>query len=183
MRRCHQAGLVLCLLLLAGCTATPRSYSDFDPGTDFSGYRSFSWISASPLYVDSPNPVSPALEGVLMQEVRAYLTSRGFTYRDQAADADFVIAFTLGSQVGVQTANYPGRYGDANIVGEDWQPETGTQDYTEVSLAIDIFDRASAQKKWMGWSEQELTMTDRLHQQSLAREAVRRILAHFPPDA
>lgn len=183
MRRFFPATLALCLLLVAGCAAKPRGYSDFDPGTDFSSYRSFSWISARPLFVNSPNPVSPALQGMLMQEVRDYLTSRGFSFRPEAADADFVIAFTIGSEVGVQTANYPGRYGDANIVGEGWQAETGTQDYTEVSLVIDIFDRATAQKKWMGWSQQELTMTDRLHQQSLARESVRRILAHFPPDA
>lgn len=183
MPRIIETSLLFCLILVAGCAAKPKAFSEFDPATDFSNFRSFSWISAEPLYVNSSSPVGPALEGILMQEVKAYLTSRGFAFRAEPEEADFVVALTLDSQAGIQTSNHPGRFGDVGIVGETLAPESDTQDYTEASLVIDIIDRASAQRKWMGWSQQELTMGDRLRQQSLARETVHLILKNFPPDA
>ena len=37
-------------------------------------------MSEHPLFVASPDPVNPALEGILMEEIQTYLTSQGFNF-------------------------------------------------------------------------------------------------------
>ena len=91
---------ILLFIVLTGCASRPVGHSDFDASTDFSGYRTFSWMSEHPLFVASPDPVNPALEGII----------------------------------------------------------------------IDTFDRASAQKKWMGRSESEITQRDRMNLRPVVRE-------------
>ena len=172
----------LLFLVLGGCATRPVGYSDFDADTDFSRYRSFSWISEHPLFVASPDPVNPALEGVLMDEIRTYLTAQGYNFTPRAEDADFVIALVAGGRSGVQTSVYPGRYQQAEqIAGRNWGGQVGTQDYNTGGIVIDIFDRPSAQKKWMGWTQTEITQSDRMNLRPVVRELVRTILAHFPP--
>ena len=55
------------------------------------------------------------------------------------------------------------------------------QDSTEGGIVIDIFDQAKAEKKWMGWAIQELSMNDRIYLQDTVHELVTIILDHFPP--
>lgn len=71
---------ILLFIVLTGCASRPVGHSDFDASTDFSGYRTFSWMSEHPLFVASPDPVNPALEGILMEEIQTYLTSQGFNF-------------------------------------------------------------------------------------------------------
>lgn len=182
MHRFVVSVLMLALLMLAGCAGKPVGYSDFDQATDFSRYRSFSWISEHPLFVASPDPVNPALEGVLMDEIKTYLNSRGFTFTPNADDADFVIALEAGSRNGVQTSLYPANYRNQELIlGRDRVSEISTQDFTQGGIVIDIFDRPSAQKKWMGWTQSEITQQDRMNLQPVVRELVHAVLSHFPP--
>lgn len=181
-RRAASACTLFALLALSACAARPVGYSDFDPETDFSGYRSFAWMSAHPLYATTPDPVNPALEGILMEEVKANLTRRGYTFVADAEQADFVLAFTIGSRAGMSTNLYPGLYRQSYTVGRGWGDVVATNEFTEAALVIDLFDRASAQKKWMGWSLTEITMNDRMNARPAVRELVDTILDHFPPD-
>ena len=93
-----------------------------------------------------------------------------------------MIALVVGSRSGIQTNNYPGRYQHQElVVGRDWGAEVSTQDFTSGGIIIDTFDRASAQKKWMGRSESEITQRDRMNLRPVVREQVRTILKRFPP--
>ncbi len=179
------ATLALGLALgLTGCVSKkPTGYSDFDKETDFSNYQSFAWISRNPLFVLSPDGVNPALEGILKDEVRSNLTRRGFRYVTKPEDADFVIGFTVGSQETMRTTVYSQRYKSAWIVGGATYTQIGvhTQDSTKGGIVIDIFDQAKAEKKWMGWALQEITMNDRRFLQDTVRELVKIILANYPP--
>ena len=169
------------LLVLGGCTSAPVGFSDFDVETDFSGFRSFAWVPDRALVSASPNPVNPALEPTLKQEVRSYLTGRGFRYVSNPDDADFVIGFAVGGTPTVRTTAFTDNYRQVRIFGPSRSAEVVNQESTEGGLVIDLFESESGQKKWMGWSQTEVTMGDQVNLTPLIRQLVGIILGHFPP--
>ena len=175
------AAVSVLALGLGACASQPTGYSDFDRETDFSGYRSFAWISANPLVVASVDPVNPALEGIIMDEVKSYLEARGFRFADNVANADMVIGFSVGGNETLRSTVYPGQYRQDVIIGQTMRTEVHAQDSTEGGIVIDVFDRESKQKKWMGWALRELTMNDLRELRPAVRELVSVILDHFPP--
>ena len=52
------------------------------------------------------------------------------------------------------------------------------QQYTEGTLTLEFYDRASEQAVWVGWASKRLSRVD--DSQALISEAVAGILAHFP---
>ncbi len=178
------AALIALLLtgLLGACTAKPTGYSDFDINTDFSGFETFSFVPGNTLVVASPNPPNPALEPTLKEEVRNYLTRRGFRYTPNEADADFVIGFAVGGTPTTRTTAFTNNYRQGRIVGQGLSNEVVNQESSEGGLVIDMFDQQSGDKKWMGWAIQEITMGDMVQLQRTVRETVDVILQHFPPD-
>ena len=97
------------LILQGACTSLPTGYSDFDPGTDFSTFRTFAFIPENTMIVASPNPVNPALEPTLKEEVRKHLTRQGYRYTSNPEQADFLVGFAIGGHVIVETVfSWPG---------------------------------------------------------------------------
>ena len=177
--------LVLCAtILVAACASGPQGYSDFDIQTDFSGYKSFSWLAKNPMFVASPDPVNPALEGILMNEVKSNLTRQGFVFVADPENADMVIGFTVGASDGLRSNIYPGRYRQFARVGavDDWRTTVDTRDVSDGGIVIDIFEQSSAEKKWMGWASTEITYSDSVDVQPVVRQLVTAILQHFPPN-
>jgi len=169
---------------LIGCASKkPVGYSDFDPETDFSSYQSFAWISRKPLFVATADAANPALEGVLKEEVKANLTKRGFRYVTDPEQADFVIGFTVGGRDTMHSTVYSQSYKSSWRVGGWTYSQTAVFDQggTQAGVVIDIFDQAKAEKKWMGWAIQELSINDRRYLQDTVHELVTIILGHFPP--
>jgi hypothetical protein len=177
------AQLLVLLASLTGCTSLPVGYSDFDNETDFSGYKTFAWISKNPLHVGSLEYVPPDFERMMMDEIRTNLTRRGFKYVAKPKDADFVVGFTAGSQATMRNTSYRQDYQSSWLVGGYTYSQFGrySQDSKEGGIVIDIFDRVKAEKKWMGWSITELTMNDQMDLRDVVRELVTVILARFPP--
>jgi hypothetical protein len=176
------AAALLLTLGGAGCTARPAGYSDFDPQTDFSGFRSFAWTPGRVLVVATPNPVNPALEPTLKETTQAYLTGRGYRFVADPGEADFVVGFSVGGTPTVNTASFTDNYRQVRIIGQSRDAEVVTQESTEAGLVIDIYDRVSGQKKWMGWSVTEVTRSDQVNLRPAVRELIGIILEHFPPE-
>ncbi|MEM8767185.1 MAG: DUF4136 domain-containing protein [Pseudomonadota bacterium] len=168
--------------LLGACTAKPTGYSDFDIDTDFSGFKTFSFVPGNTLVVASPNPPNPALEPTLKEEVRKYLTNRGFRYTANEADADFVIGFAVGGTPTTRTTAFTNNYRQVRIAGQGLSNQVVNQESSEGGLVIDMFDQGSGDKKWMGWAIQEITMGDMVQLERTVRETVGVILQHFPPE-
>ncbi len=129
--------------------------------------------------IDLGNPV---LEGFLIEEVKSYLIRQGYQYVDRKSDADIVIGFVAGSRDTLSAAVYTGTYDHHIYWGRIRGTQVSIQSGTEASLAIDIFDEASASKKWMGWASMEMTMDDEIELQETVRDLVAIILRAFPPD-
>lgn len=183
VRRTRAAALlILTGAALLGCMAAPVGQSRYPEGTDFSSYRSFSFVEENVLVVSAANPVNPALEQILVDEVRAYLTKRGFQYVPTAADADFTIGFAVGANPSARTTAFGNNYNQVRIVGRGVDDVVVTQESNRAGLLIDFYDRAG-DKQWIGWAVQEITMGDQIRLRSTVRDVVSVILKNFPPES
>ena len=174
--------LLTCAVLSLGCTAKPTGYSDFDLTTDFSGFETFAFIPDRTLIVSSPDPVNPALEPTLIDETRKSLERKGYRFTDNPEDADFLVGFVIGGAPTARTTAFTSSYRQVYVVGQTLDDQVVTQQGTEAGLVIDLIDRPSGQKKWMGWAVEEITMGDQQRLRLTVSEIVGVILQHFPPE-
>lgn len=104
-------GWLLAPLLLAGCASMNVS-SDQYPAADFSGYRSYAWISEDPLI--RPRGAKDEIGALTVRRIRdaieAELAAKGYVAVASPAGADFVVAFTVGTRDRLDADSYPAPY-------------------------------------------------------------------------
>ena len=179
---------LLIAIVLSGCASTPPPLLNYDPTANFGVYSTFSFISAHPLMKDEgARGISPSLEGRLVQATEDILSDRGFTRIADREKADFVIAFTIGSRQKIQSSSYPNIYRpNPGGWGSGYYPGTNTDivavsDYTEGTLAIDIYDVGRHEPVWHGASSKTITGEMKEDPQGVVNEVLLDILANFPP--
>jgi Domain of unknown function (DUF4136) len=177
-------GVVSMAVVLAGCTSLKVS-NDYDRAADFSGFHSFSLM----LREHHRGPSNPLVTQRARDAIQAELTSKGFSFVSDAAAADFVVDFTIGSRERVDIESYPAPYvgpywGYPGWWGyRYWGSEVDARQYREGTLSIDIFDAHTHKPVWHGWATKELTQSDIEHSEAPVRAAVKAVLAVFPPRA
>ncbi|MEM1175051.1 MAG: DUF4136 domain-containing protein [Pseudomonadota bacterium] len=186
-----------CVFVLSGCAATPKVFTDYDPAQSFGEYQTFTWLGADPMVVTGDRSVSPLAAKRLKTAIRTELTTRGFTFTDDADDADFAVAFTVGARERMdvrerEVLDYYGphwRWGYSYYYGIVRPPvtvrtEVDVRDYVEGSLAIDIFDVGRKSPVWHADATKRLSRAD-LREKSAEniKRAVAVILEGFPPTA
>ncbi len=176
---------LLALLLLSGCAVregTTSVYADYDPGTRFDSYRTFTWESANPLVVSTSGVVSPSLQPSLMQETASILKERGLRQVSSRLEADLLVAFAIGSVSSLQENNYPGSQQPIGTVGQSYSESSEVREITTGMLSVDMFNRGSGQRVWTGWAATGLTMDVRMNQSEEVADIIGQILAQFPPE-
>jgi hypothetical protein len=168
---------------LVGCATPVQVQSDFDVSADFSRYQTFNFISDNPLLVATVEPVSPLLQGRLVDATRRGLTSKGYRYVADREQADFVVSFTLGQRDKIRVDSYPSNYGAPGAWrwGASYHTEVNVRTYTQGTLAIDIFEVKRRSPVWHGWGVKTISSQDRQNPTPLINEVVTSILAEFPP--
>ena len=171
--------LIGVLMAASGCESLSVQH-DYDPGADFSHYRTFSWIADRPVLIVNPQMNNPMIQQQVPQIVRAGLEARGYQFVEDREKADFVLSFTLGSRQGLSVSHYPGPY------ARTWQMQQSpvydeVRDYADSGLAIDIFDVGTRTPVWHGTGSKNVTGKDQADIDALLRQIVNAILAKFPP--
>lgn len=182
----------LAALALAGCATTPRITTDFDAAQDFGAYSTFSWADESPMAVFGSRMIPPTIEPRIANAVRAELEAKGYRYVEDVTGADFAVSFTVGTRDGTDVIETPD-YFWSNRVNWRWgvgyfpvmtaTPITRTEirEYTEGTLAIDIYDVERRMPVWHGAARRNLTSAQLSGETGDIPGAVQRILADFPP--
>ena len=173
---------LLLLVLAPGCESITTA-TDHDASFNFSGYHTFAWISRSPLVSKGPQ-TSPLMEGRIENAVKTVLTQKGFKYVEDAAGADFALAFTVGSrqQVRVTSNPYAVGYGAGPYMwGRPYYQDIDVREFTEGRLAIDIFDVKMKQPVWHGHATKSISSGDQKNVEEVINKAVAAILKTFPP--
>lgn len=185
--RCLRSGTLplLAALAVTGC-ATMQAGSDYYPEADFSEYRTFAWVSDSPLIESDSERVaiSPLSVRRIREAIERELSGKGFTLVADAGAADFALSFTVGARDMISMSDYPEAYRGSWRWGAPYYwPNVDIYMYTEGMLAIDVFDRATSQPVWHGWARKQILSADIDDPQTTIDAAVREILDGFPPSA
>jgi hypothetical protein len=170
-------------LLAAGCE-TLRTGSDYDRTASFAGYHTFALMPRQHQQVGNPLVVQRTEDAI-----RFNLTSRGFAYVQDPAQADFVVDFTLGSEERIDITSYPspwvgrgGWYGGPGWWGRPyWGSNVNVRQYTEGTLSVDVFDGKTRRPVWHGWARKTLSQSDIEQSAVPINRTVAEVLKAFPP--
>lgn len=167
---------------VAGC-ATLRVGSDYDRQASFAGYHTFTWLPRERYGTRNPLVVQRARDAI-----QAELVRKGYVLDPDPATADFAVDFTIGSRVRTDVQSYPAPYGGGWYLSGPgwwgypyWGSEVDVRQYRQGTLSIDVFDVRSHRPVWHGWAKKELSRSDVERSAEPIREAVRAVLANFPP--
>jgi hypothetical protein len=169
-------------ILLAACASSPTIRSDYDHTANFTGYRTFGYIS--PLGTDVRG-YSTLITQRLKAATQRELESRGYQYSD--AHPDLLINFSarLADKVRVSETPAPiGYYGyrRAAYYGT-WNAyayETWVDQYKEGTLNIDIVDGSRQQLVWEGVAIGRVADEDLANPEPAISRAVAEIFAKYP---
>jgi len=187
---------LLSSLLLIGCASTGEFYIDQDPEQDFSGYRTFAWISAKPMTAVGDHTVSPLAERRIMDAIVSTLSGKGYDFVEDPAAADFAVSFTVGARDKVKSVTHlqstpafdPWLYRNSWRWGRGYydyyfpqvQEVTTQRNYTEGTLAIDLFDVKRKSPVWHGIGNKNLSKKELNSGTDGIDEAVQTLLGSFP---
>lgn len=178
-------GMAAALLALQGC-ATIDTGAHFDETNDFGAYETFSWVDDEPYVTGDGTPVqvSPLTQRKIEEAIRNELQRQGYQFVEDRNDADFVIAYTIGTRERLTVDHYPRPYRGAwgwHVFGSHYYVhEYREHSYTRGTLGVDIFDGDSGQAVWHGWAEKTITESDREDPSEAITEAVGKLFEEFP---
>lgn len=182
--------ILLAMLVLAtslsACASIPTG-AHYDHASDFSGYRSYSWIAANPLILGSgeQSSISPLTQSYITRTIGAELERKDYTFADSPAEADFIVCYTLGTRATIDAYSYPATHqGDWgwHLYGRHYYTsQVHHRSYTEGTLSIDIFDGKSRQPVWHGWAGKTISDANRQKPSPIIKKAVAQIFEQFPP--
>lgn len=176
---------------IAGCSSNPPVI-DYDRSVDFSGYKTYAFISDHPMIrAEGSPPGSPLLEGRLMRLTEDNLNAKGFILIADPEAADFAVGFTVGARDKIKVNSYPepyrpyyggwGGWGAPYYGGGYGGSNVDVQQYVEGTLALDIYDVSEHKPAWHGVATKRITDSMRRNPDESLREFIDEILAGFPP--
>lgn len=173
------------VLAASGCVGFAVD-TDYDPGTDFSGYRSWYWLPPSP--TGDPRIDNDLVANRIRGAVERSLAARGYA-KTSTGEGSFGIGYHgfIQGKVDVQTVDRYygygpgwGRYG-AGYGG--MATETYVDQYDEGTLILDIVDTRSQKLVWRGSTSARVIEDDSPGERDeRAQAVVDAILAKFPPE-
>jgi hypothetical protein len=177
---------LLSIIALQGCE-TIDSGSHYDETNNFGEYETFSWIDDKPFIQGEGRtavPVSPLTQTKIERAIQAELEQKGYSFAEDRDDADFVIAYTVGTRDEITVDSYPYPYRGAwgwHVYGSRYHVrEYREHAYTRGTLSVDIFDGESSRPVWHGWAEKTITESDREDPSDSIVKAVAQLFQEFP---
>jgi len=177
--------LALLVFETSACIAFPVQ-QDYDADADFSGYRTWYWLPASP--TGDPRVDNDLVDARIRRAVEQSLAARGYT-KTSTGEGDFGIGYHgfIEGKIDVRTIDRYYGYGPGWGRYGGYYPgrvatETYVDQYDEATLILDIVDRDSRKLVWRG-STSARVRAEQTPEKRDARtqQAVDAILAKFPP--
>jgi hypothetical protein len=167
--------------MVFGC-ASMDIRSDHDPQANFSNLKTYAWGPETEQKSADLLKTIPMLDSNIKQAVEAELTSRGYQ-KSPENKADFWVISHADVNEKTQTATIPRHQ---SYKSRTWQgpvmDDTHVYEYEEGTLILEVVTPGSGQVIWRGIAQAVVepgrTPAER---EARIREAVRQMLAHFPP--
>lgn len=176
------------LVLAVACSSVHTRY-DFDPGIDFSAWRTYAWYPIERAATGDPRVDNPLLHDRIEAAVERMLDDLGFA-RVPAGEPDFYVNYHLSTErrLQVRTMNraymagpHGRHWGGMGWGGVGWT-ETRVDQYEAGTLVIDLLDAKARRVSWRGSGTRRLARNLQPEQVTQrVNEAVEEILRQFPP--
>ena len=185
----------LCAFLLAAsaaaCTSAKVGY-DYDPGANFSAYRTYEWIADKQEATGDKRVDNSQVDIRIRTAIGAQLRQKGYMTSTNK-QPDFYVAYHLGlKDLSTDTSTQyfsEGMAGkpftqsaDTRTLGKPQSTVTEIEAHITGSLLVDIIDAATKKLVWRGTAAGEvdpgLTSEER---DERMRTIIREMFAHFPP--
>jgi hypothetical protein len=184
--------LAVVAAVAVGCTSQYAAKVDFDKNDEISTsqYKTFAWLKESKI-LSASEDVNPVMKLRIDDAVEDSFIAKGYTLIDSAEDADFAIAYTVGSRDKIKIDSYPstyntnfgwgrGYYGHRGYYGGmTMGTETRVRNYTEGKLAIDVYDVKAHQPAWHGWAIKRISSDDKENPEQMIRTLVEQVVFNF----
>ncbi|AAU90443.1 DUF4136 domain-containing protein [Methylococcus capsulatus] len=166
-RRPSAAGLLVAALL-AAC-ATIRVDTGFDKNADFSRYRTYFWLNG-------PASGDASVDRRIVELVDAALRSKGWR---RAAEGKGDAAVDV--EVLTEEEERNDTYYDGWVLNQNLGPaQTVVTTFREGTLIVNVLDGRSMRPVWRGVAH-EMLSGNPAENEKLAKEAIARMFAAFPP--
>lgn len=180
VRRIHLACLSLVAVAGLACSTVAVS-SDFDPSYDFSGLKTYTWMSTQPEQTGDPRVDNQLTEERIRRAVDEELAAKGYVKREQPVD--FLVAYSAAIERRTDVEVVQDYYGPGWGYWGAGSSYTTISDYDEGSILLDILDPANKKLIWRGVAAAELYFDSTPEERDQrTREAVEKILERFPPE-
>ncbi len=173
------------LLFLGACASTPNTFSNADPSTDFSQYKTYGFFST--LSTDNAQYES-LVSNFLKVAVAQEFDKRGFAHDDESPQLR--VNFYINTQDKIRTRSVPtagGYYDYRDPFYDPWGGygggvayETRVDQYTEGTLNIDVVVVETNKLAWEGSIVGRLTEKDIRNLEQTVDEAVTAVMYNFP---
>ncbi|MEM7280236.1 MAG: DUF4136 domain-containing protein [Pseudomonadota bacterium] len=176
----------LLIVLTTGCETIKSGAHHDETFFGFSGYDSFAWIADDPLVLGEKetSPISPLTKKKIVARIEETLRKKGFHKAVSAQDADFILAYTVGTRDKIDSSSYPVSYRGEwgwDLYGRYYYANEPVHTmHTEGTLGVDVFDGPTKQPVWHGWATKTITNADRSDPDPMIERGVRLMFNQFP---
>jgi Domain of unknown function (DUF4136) len=165
--------VALVTFLIATFVQAQEVHYNFMPGTDFSKYHTYKWVT-----IQGSQQLNQIQDAEVKQAVDAQLSAKGFTKTDDEKASIYV-----GYQVSLDQEREWNAYG----MGGGWRWGGGMATATSSTIAVgtlglDFYDPASKQLIWRGEATKTLNPSSNQEKnQKNLDKAMQKLLKNFPP--
>lgn len=135
--------------MLAACASTPTVNTDYDSGTQFGSYKTYSWAM-------KPEASSPLTQQRIVEGVDSQLRAKGLSQVDSGGDLAVAANVTTSQKTTLDTM-----YTGTGLGGWGWRggwrggmgmgtATTEVRNYDVGTLIVDLFDARTRQAVWRG---------------------------------
>src|SRR5216684_3782288 len=168
-------GLIGLMFLFAGVASAQQVKTDYDRGTNFAQYKTYSWENVKTkdqLDVDR-----------IKSAVNAALAVKGWTQVESGGDVSVIAVEMTQNQQSLNTFydGFGGGWGWRRFGGGGFgEATTTTETYKVGTLVVDLFDAKTKQLLWRGSSSDTLSNNSNKNIKNLDK-GVEKMFKKFPP--
>ena len=169
--------LIALMFLFAGVASAQQVKTDYDRGTNFAQYKTYSWEN-----VKTKDPLDADR---IKNAVNAALAAKGWTQVDTGGDVSVVAMEITSTQQTLNTFynGMGGGWGWRRFGGGGFGEATTTTDTYKVgTVVVDLFDSKTKQLVWRASESDTLSNNSDKNIKNLDK-GVDKMFKHFPPGA
>jgi len=163
---------------LTACASSPTVSTDHAPGTDFSKFRTYTWIA-------EPDGAPPLVAQRIIAGINAELQAKGMTEVPSGGDASIAAHVARTQKQSIDTFYSAPMYSGwgwrgGGMYGGMGMSNSTVRTYDVGTLVVDLFDTATKQAVWRGAASATVPSSQE-KVDATVRAGIAKMFLDFPP--